>query len=97
MIRLLYSPQFSARRIEYQLEGEVLTATLDTGETDTFDFSALPDGRAEEVSTSLPIQPIVSAERVAGVLQLELLKFMGLDADHDTRFPTWQEVTDGAY
>jgi hypothetical protein len=62
-----------------------------------FDFSALPDGRAEEVSTSLPVQPIVSAERVAGVLQLELLKYIGLDADESQRFPQWQKVGDGRY
>jgi hypothetical protein len=96
-VRVRYSPQFSIRRIDYEISGEVVTATLDTGEVDVFDFSALPDGRAEEVSTSLPIQPIVSAERVAGVLQLELLKFIGLDASEAERFPDWIDAGDGAY
>jgi hypothetical protein len=96
-VLLKFSPQFSTKRISYQIAGEVVTATLDTGETDTFDFSALPDGRAEEVSTSLPVQPIVSAERVNGVLHLELLKFIGLDASEAERFPTEMEAVDGAY
>jgi hypothetical protein len=97
MIRLLYSPQFGTRRITYQLAGEVLTATLDTGESDVFDFTALPDGRAEGVETSLPVQPIVRAERVNGVLQLALLKYIGLDATREQRFPEWQEVGNGTY
>jgi hypothetical protein len=97
MIRLLYSPQFSARRIEYQLEGEVITATLDSGESDTLDFSGLPDGRAETINSTLPVNPIVSAERKAGILQLELLKFIGLDATERERFPTWIDAGDGAY
>lgn len=97
MPRLKFSPQFGARRITYQLEGEVITATLDTGESDTFDFSGLPDGQAEEVSTPLPVQPIVRAQRIAGELELELLKFIGLDADESERFPQWQEVSDGSY
>lgn len=96
-MKLKYSPQFGVRRIDYELAGEVLAATLDTGETDVFDFLGLPDGRAEGIETTLPVQPIVTAERVAGVLQLELLKYIGLDATEAERFPERMEVSDGRY
>lgn len=87
-----YSPQFSTRRISYAFDGEIITATLDTGESDVFDFTDLPDGRAEEVQTTLPVNPIVSAERVSGELRLELLNFIGLDASEAERFPAWEVI-----
>jgi hypothetical protein len=97
MPRIKYSPQFSTSRITYDLRGEVLTATLGTGESDVFDFSGLPDGRAEGIETTLPVQPIVRAGRTTGILELELLKYIGLDASEAERFPNWIEVTDGSY
>jgi hypothetical protein len=97
MPRIKYSPQFSTRRIAYDLAGELLTAKLETGEQDVFDFSGLPNGRAQEIETILPVQPVVRAERIDGELQLELLKFIGLDASQAERFPEWMEATNGAY
>jgi hypothetical protein len=60
--------------------------------TDTFDFSSMPDGEAEEVETTLPINPIIKASRVDGVLELELLNLIGEDATEAERFPDWKEV-----
>lgn len=91
-MRVLYSPQFSTRRISYTFNGEVVTATLDSGESDTFDFTNLPDGRAEGITTTLPSNPIVSAERIAGELHLELLSLIGLDASESERYPQWEVI-----
>jgi hypothetical protein len=60
--------------------------------TDTFDFSALPDGESGEIVTTLPVNPIVRAARVAGVLELELLNFVGPNATESERFPEWKVI-----
>lgn len=92
-MQILYSPQRSDDTIEYQFQGEKITVTIgDT--TDTFDFSSFPDGIAEieEIETILPINPIISAERVDGELRVVLLYYHGADATQDELFPEWQEV-----
>ena len=89
-----YSPQLSDRKIEYVFEGEKITATFN-GESDTFDFSQFADGHADNIETTLPFNPIISAERVDGVLYVELLNFIGEDATEDEKFPKWQEVGSG--
>ena len=89
-----YSPQLSDREIEYVFEGEKITAIFN-GESDTFDFSQFADGHADNIETTLPFNPIISAERVDGVLYVELLNFIGEDATEDEKFPKWQEVGSG--
>lgn len=59
---------------------------------DTFDFSSMPDGIAQEINTILPFNPILRAERVDGVLSVELIKYVGPDATEQERFPEWMEV-----
>jgi hypothetical protein len=71
--------------------GETITATFD-GVTDVFNFSGMPDGSAVNIETILPVKPIVNAERVNGVLSVELLNFIDHDATEQEKFPTWQEV-----
>ena len=92
-MRILFSPQRSDKRIDYSFNGEKITATLN-GVTDTFDFSMFPNGQAvtEEIDTSLPVNPILSAKREGGVLSIVLLNYIGLDATEVERFPEWQEV-----
>lgn len=89
-----YSPQFSDREIEYVFEGEKITAIFN-GESDTFDFSQFADGHVDNIETTLPFNPIISAERVDGVLYVELLNFIGEDATENEKFPKWQEVGSG--
>lgn len=61
----------------YQLENDVLTISLNDV-VETFDFSELPDGVAEEIIPDLlPINPIVSVERVDGVLNITVIQFYG--------------------
>ncbi len=64
--------------LEYSTDGDILTVTHTAGEvvtTDTFDFTGTPDGELdmESIETSLPVQPILSAERVGGELNVEVL------------------------
>lgn len=94
MIKVYFSPQVSDRQIEYSFNGETLTAKIGDTE-DIFDFSSLPDGeldREQEIETILPVNPIVSAKRVDGVLHLELLNWIEPDAPYESRFPEWCEL-----
>ena len=89
------SPQvmFEDKRFDFVFSGESITATFD-GETDTFDFSGLPDGEVDfsMIETTLPYNPILIARRVDGVLSVELLNFISEDASDAERFPEWIEV-----
>lgn len=89
---ILYSPQFNEQdELTYQFEGDKIIATLN-GETDEFDFTGMPDGFAGNIITKLPICPIISAKKEDGVLFVELLKFIKMDATEEERFPKWIEV-----
>lgn len=94
MIKVYFSPQVSERQIEYLFNGEAITARIDNAE-DTFDFTFLPDGELnieEEIETTLPVCPVISAKRVNGILHLELLNWLGKDAPYESRFPNWVEL-----
>ena len=98
---VLYSPQVSDKEIIYSFDGDIITATIE-GMTDVFDFSGTSDGLLQLYSaeppfeplfiTSLPLMPILSAKRENGVLQVEILRFIGADADENEKYPQWQEV-----
>jgi len=83
-----WSPQRSDRQLSYEISGETITATLD-GQTDTFDFSGLPDGELDvsALETTLDICPVLAARRVNGRLEVTLLRFHGPDAPESERFP----------
>jgi hypothetical protein len=61
-------------------------------QTDTFDFSAMPDGEAGEITTTLPVNPIIKVRKINGELEAELLNFIGPDATEEERFPAWKVV-----
>lgn len=94
MMKILLSPQISKHLIEYEFGNDVVTATINN-ESETFDFSDFPDGKAENIETTLPINPIISAERIEGILHVELVNFIAEDATEEERFPDWQVVNDG--
>jgi len=83
-----YSPQRSDRSLTYDIQGETITTTLDS-QSDTFDFSALPDGELDvsALETTLDICPVLAARRVNGKLEVTLLRFHGPDAPESERFP----------
>lgn len=83
-MRAILTPQRSDRRAEYSAAGDVLTVAMGD-QTDTFDFSDMPDGRATEFESTLPVCPVISAERVAGALTVKLLHWYGPDAGDDEK------------
>jgi len=83
-----WSPQRSDRQLSYEISGETITATLD-GQTDTFDFSDLPDGELDvsALETTLDICPVPAARRVNGKLEVTLLRFHGPNPQPEEAFP----------
>lgn len=76
-MHIKYSPQRIDGQLAYEFDGEVIMVTLN-GQTDTFDFSAFPNGeaRVELIETVLPENPIKAAKRVDGELYVELLRYV---------------------
>lgn len=105
MIKVYFSPQVSEYRIEYSFEGERMIVKIGDKE-DVFDFTPLPDGGLDfggidletgidtikTIETVLPVNPVISAKRVDGILHLELLNWISTDAPHESRFPEWVEL-----
>lgn len=92
-MKVLYNPVRSDDSLVYQFHNDAVTVTLNE-QTEVFDFSAMPDGELKEVSTSLPVNPIVKAERKNGELSLVLLHFHGANASEDELFPSEKIVTE---
>jgi hypothetical protein len=91
-MRVLLSPIRMDGSIVYSFENDKITATFN-GQTDVFDFSAFPDGKAESITTTiLKYSPITSAERVNGELSVIVLNVIGEDATEEERFPDWMVV-----
>lgn len=87
-MKILFSPQVNENKLEYTFENDVITATLN-GVTDIFDFSGMPNGNANAITSTLDTNPIISAKRVNNILYVELLNFIGEDATYEERFPEW--------
>lgn len=94
-MRILYSPQFNdENKIEYTFFGEIIkveTSTLVEKEEKSnfeldsvfyYDLSSVKEG-----THSRGKHHIVSARRVAGELEIQLLMYIGDDASQDERFP----------
>lgn len=98
-MRILYSPQRNDIKINYSFEGEKIIVEYN-GQTDTFDFSTMPDGKMEThdefgksaITTVLPVIPIISAERVEGQLSVVLLNFISENARDSEKYPDWVVV-----
>lgn len=90
-MRIFLSPIRLDSTINYTFEGEIITAVMD-GQADTFDFSAMTDGKASDITTTLPFSPIISAEKESGVLSVILLNPIGEDATEQEKFPEWTVV-----
>lgn len=92
MMRIKYSPQRSDVPLSYEFSGEVITVTLD-GQSDVFDFSGLPPGRAAIIESTLDPCPVLAAERTAaGELIVTLLKHHGPNPTHDEAFPAEEVI-----
>jgi hypothetical protein len=88
-----YEPWGSAfETVEYQFEGEKIIATVN-GKVEEFDFSAFPDGKAEEIEHEiLDHEAIFKAERIDGILHVTVVKFMPIETLPEDRMPYWEGV-----
>jgi hypothetical protein len=90
-MNILLAPIRADFSIIYTFGTDSITATIEN-ESDTFDFSAMPNGILDEMATTLPYMPIVSAERKEGVLSVVLLNPIGADATQEEKFPEWTVI-----
>lgn len=101
-MKILFSPQVNDEKIHYTFEKDKVIANYKE-KTDTFDFTSFGQGKLqifddetgnELVETNLDIQPIRSAERKSdGILYVELLHFIPMNATENERFPKWIDHT----
>lgn len=84
-MRVRWTPQYNPHgELLYDFAGEAITATVD-GEADTFDLSPVPEaGGLGRVMTSLPFNPLLSATRLEGVLEVTLVRWYGDGEDPNT-------------
>ena len=73
-----YTPQRSdIYRVTYELNECVLKITLNDIE-EVFDFTEFEDGIAEEITPDeLPLNPIVSLEKINGEIHVTVIQFYG--------------------
>jgi len=90
-MKILYSPQRNDEVMDYSFIGEKIIVVY-KGQTDTFDFTTMPDGKLESCETTLEINPIISGERINGELQIKLLYWYGINATEEEKFPTWKVI-----
>lgn len=93
-MRVFFSPIVGlADQIQYIFDSDKITATY-KGSTDTFDFTGVPDGQLDlsTLETVLEVNPIMSAERVDGILYVELLNRIDEQDSEFHKFPEWIEV-----
>lgn len=106
-MKILFSPQVHSKgdSIEYRIDKDIINVKIEQdGETheDTFDFKGLPNGRLdiydendnERIETDLPINVLLSAEKVDGELRVELLNWISSDASEEERFPDWVDSSE---
>lgn len=71
-MELVLTPQGKDVDFSFTGSGDVLNVTVN-GETDTFDFSQMPDGKSTAIESTLDPCPVLSAERVNGELTVTML------------------------
>ena len=75
MINLIYTPQRADIKAEYTVNNDILTIKID-GTVETFDFTGLEEGTAEEIVTEiLPINPIISVEKIGDEINVTVIRF----------------------
>lgn len=89
-MKILYSPQKNENEILYSFEDEKITAYYD-GQSDIFDFKVFSNGVAENIESSLSLNPVVSAKREDGILYVALMYHYKKGASHREKFPTWTD------
>lgn len=75
MIELIKTPQRADIKALYEVKDDVLTITI--GEMkEVFDFTGLPEGRAENITTDiLNINPVIGAEKTGDIVTVTVIEF----------------------
>ena len=75
MISLIYTPQRADTKAEYIVDNDILTIKIGKAQ-EIFDFTGLEEGKAEEVVVEkLPINPILSAEKIGDEINITVIRF----------------------
>ena len=80
-------------QVSYEFNGDVITATVN-GETDTFDFSSMPnDSIAQSITSSLPIYVIIEAKKDKnGEVWIRLFKPITFEENESGISEEWIDV-----
>lgn len=82
MINLIETPQRADLKAEYIVNNDILTVKMNNT-LETFDFTGLEEGIAEEIiAEELPINPIISAEKIGDTVNIKVIRFYGQDEKH---------------
>lgn len=106
-MKVLLTPQvpLEGDSIDYVFDKKVVdigVAYQGSFYTDRLDFRGLPNGKLdiydengnERIETGLPINVLLSAEKVNGELRVELLNWISSDASEEERFPDWVDSSE---
>lgn len=75
IINLIKTPQRADIKVEYTINGDILTVTIDEI-TEIFDFTGFEEGIAEEIiAEHLPINPVISAEKIGDIVTVRVIRF----------------------
>jgi len=79
MINLIYSPQRRDINVDYKVNGDILNVKIGD-KTENFDFTGMQEGHASSITADiLPLNPVVSAEKVGDVIDVTVIRFYGKD------------------
>lgn len=82
MVNLIYTPQRADIKVEYTINYDILTVKIEDIE-EVFDFTGLEEGIAEEIiAEELPINPVISAEKIGDIVNIVAIRFYGEDEKH---------------
>ncbi len=82
MINLIETPQRADMKVEYNVNGDVLTVKIGEIE-EIFDFTGFEEGVVEEIiAEELPVNPVVTAEKTGNVVNVTVIRFYGEDEKH---------------
>ena len=92
MMRVLYSPQFSDKKIKYTFYKDTVMAQLDET-TVFFDFNSVENGKDYQVNHEL----ILNVSRVEDELYLTVLDYIDDDCPPERKFPELSVVTESKF
>lgn len=87
MMKVLLSPVCSDRVVEYKFGSDKIQA-IENGVSYLYDFTNLEDGILND-----PTNHIARANRVNGVLSVELINPIPSNAEDGRKFPSWIDIT----